>query len=362
MKTNNQHEILTQAYSTWGDKLLQHTDVLYEIQQKRYIRPITVQLSPTEACDSRCSFCSVRCRPQSNFLQFDRIKRLLCEFKQLGAKSLEITGGGNPLLYNDKDHHKNINDIIQYAASLDLDIGIITNAESLSRIDPELFSKINWIRISLIKLDEGKKPEDYDFCGYPYEKLGFSYIIHSALATYDRTFTSIQSFEKIAKLVKLHDGKIKFVRFAGDCLIKGNNVKIKEKYEYIINKNDEYKKFFLKTIESDDDPYDNGCYVGMIRPYVASSPDNDKNYYVYTCTSHVLPYRTYNLDYALCKIEDLLPTWERLNKNFKEFGYPYEVRRNQGKNWSKTCAQCYYKFNNKLLHTVATELPDKNFP
>ena len=29
------HEELTQSYSTWGDKLLQHTDVLNSIQNDR---------------------------------------------------------------------------------------------------------------------------------------------------------------------------------------------------------------------------------------------------------------------------------------------------------------------------------------
>ena len=30
----NKHKELTQKYSTWGDKLLQHTDVLHSIQKK----------------------------------------------------------------------------------------------------------------------------------------------------------------------------------------------------------------------------------------------------------------------------------------------------------------------------------------
>ena len=33
LKKKEKHESLTQQYSTWGDKLLQHTDVLYSIQK-----------------------------------------------------------------------------------------------------------------------------------------------------------------------------------------------------------------------------------------------------------------------------------------------------------------------------------------
>ena len=48
------HEELTQKYSTWGDKLLQHTDVLHSMQVNKIIKPITIQLAPIEACDSDC--------------------------------------------------------------------------------------------------------------------------------------------------------------------------------------------------------------------------------------------------------------------------------------------------------------------
>ena len=106
------YEEKTQQYSTWGDKLLQHTDVLHAIQVHQTFRPITVQLAPCEVCDSDCPFCSVGGRPLKSYIPFDKIKKLLIDFKNLGAKSVEITGGGNPLLYRDRINNKNINDII----------------------------------------------------------------------------------------------------------------------------------------------------------------------------------------------------------------------------------------------------------
>ena len=56
-----------------------------------------------------------------------------------------------------------INSIINYAYSLGYEIGIITNSSDLNRIDTNIHNKINWIRISLIKLDEGINPEEYNF-------------------------------------------------------------------------------------------------------------------------------------------------------------------------------------------------------
>jgi hypothetical protein len=178
MTKKETHLELTQKYSTWGDKLLQHIEVLDSIQNHKIFKPITVQLAPVEACDSDCPFCSVAARPLKSFLPFKKIKKLLEDFRALGAKSVEITGGGNPLLYRDKAAGKNINDIINIAYDLGLEIGIITNSHDLKILEPGIHEKLNWVRISLIKLDEGKNPEDYNFRDVPLSKLGFSYIIY----------------------------------------------------------------------------------------------------------------------------------------------------------------------------------------
>ena len=363
--TFERHENLTQKYATWGDKLLQHADVLYSMQVDKVIKPITIQLAPVENCDSSCNFCSVSGRPLRARMKWSEIEQVLRDFKTLGAKSLEITGGGNPLLYKDIDTGKNINDIIRFANSLGYHIGIITNSEKLTKLSRDVYDMISWIRVSLIKLDEGKEPEDYDFAGFPYEKLGFSYIIYdkgpSPVTGRQYSGTSEYTIQRIARLVELHGGGIKFVRFAGNCLIKGNNSLVRKKLSDVIDANDKYKKFFLKTIEDTDSPYNDGCYVGMIRPYVAPSPDGI-GYNVYACTSHVLNSRTYDVNYALCKIEDIIPAWAKMNENFREKGYPYEIKGNCGTGWCSTCTYCYYRNNNRILHTVAQKMPDGEFP
>ena len=94
----DKHEDMTQKYSTWGDKLLQHTDVLYSIQRDKIFKPITIQICPCEICDSDCPFCSVAGRPLKSYMPFSDIKQVLEDFKSIGAKSVEITGGGNPML------------------------------------------------------------------------------------------------------------------------------------------------------------------------------------------------------------------------------------------------------------------------
>jgi hypothetical protein len=362
----------TQIYSTWGDKLLQHTDVLYSLQIDKQIKPITIQLAPVEVCDSDCPFCSVAGRPLKSKIPFEKIVKLLKDFKSLGAKSVEITGGGNPLLYRDEfnGQKKDINDIIEVASDLGFDIGIITNSHNLSKsLKKESYNKINWLRISLIQLDEGREPEEYFFNDFPEEKLAFSYIIYESTGdkpdSLSRTKkpyigTTTKTIQKMAKLVQLHPN-VKFVRIAGNCLIKGNNADVRERWKDVIKEIDTLDKFFIKDIGYDDDPYNDGCYVGGIRPYIAPNP-HGADYQVYICTSHVLQKRTYDIDWSLGSIDNVLEIWHKMSENLKNGLAPYQIKGNDGKNWCDTCKYCYYKFNNKLLHTVVSEMPDKNFP
>lgn len=362
----DKHSELTQKYSTWGDKLLQHTDVLYSIQNKKIFKPITVQIAPTESCSSGCPFCSVADRPLKSSMPFEMIKKAIKDFKDLGAKSLEITGGGEPLLYKDKKTGDDINSIINYAHNLGYEIGIITNSSDLKKIDTNIHNKINWIRISLIKLDEGTNPEEYNFRGYPKKKIGLSYIIYEdEKGTGTRKSklyvpTNINTITKIAKVVELNP-EVKFVRIAGNCLNTGNNALVRDRYKSLIDEIDTFKKIFIKDIGHDDNPFDDGCYVGLLRPYIAPNPNGNGEYHVYICSSHVLQKKNYDLDYSLCKVENILETWDQMNKSYQNKGYPYQVNNNLGCNWSSTCKFCFYKPNNKLIHTVANQMPDKNF-
>ena len=341
----DKHKELTEKYSTWGDKLLQHTDVLYYIQNHNTFKPVTIQLAPCEVCDSNCPFCSVANRPLKSYMPFEQIKYVLKSFRFLGAKSVEITGGGNPMLYRDRDTNENINDIIAYAKELGFKIGLITNSHNFKRLNSESIKALDWIRVSLIKLDEGKNPEDYNFYSIPANKLSFSYIIYNQ--------TTTESINKIVELVKLNP-KIKFVRLAGDCLDKEANIKVQKDWKEVVDAINFNEKFFIKDIYDNNNPYMKGCYVGLIRPYIAPNPIGG-DYQVYICTSHVLNCQNYDLKYSLGSVKDIIAIWSNANHRFSMGLKPYEID-------YKNCEHCYYFNNNKLLHTVATEMPDKDFP
>lgn len=365
------YEEKTQKYSTWGDKYLQHTDVLHAIQYEDTFKPITIQLALCEICDSDCPFCSVAGRPLKSYIPWEQLKKMLVDFRNMGAKALEITGGGNPMLYRDRKANRNINDVIFFAAALGFDIGIITNTEKFERhLIPEVYHRINWIRVSLIKLDEGKQPEDYDFGSFPRDRIGLSYIIYDGtngipdeLSRTNKPYvgTTDESIRKIARLIELNP-EIKFCRIAGDALVDGAQVAAHEKFGDVIREVDRLDKFFIKDIWDNCVAFDEGCYVGLTRPYIAPHPDGG-DYQVYMCTSHVLENRTYDLEFSLGSIDEVVNIWDTCNKNYALYGYPYQVRNNKGENWASSCGTCLYFNNNRLLHTVAQPMnkDDRNF-
>lgn len=323
----------TQAFSTWGDKLLQHTDRLYDIQHKRLFRPITLQLAPTELCESNCPFCSVSNRP-SGVIPWAQLERGIEAFVELGIKSIEITGGGNPLLY--RDSGRTINNIIALCSSHKISIGVITNSECPSRhLSPESLSQIEWIRVSLAKLEEGKNPDDYDFSGVDESKLGFSYIVHSG--------TTSETLDEIKALASKHP-LIKFVRIAADCLTN-DSVRIKQRLIGFMQDAD--PKFFIKEINDNFEAFPGGCWVGMLRPYWTSTG-------VYICTSHVLKKRTYLPEYRICDAVNITEAWNSMNEAFAAGKSPYPIDVSQ-------CWHCYYANTNQILSSVIHELPDKNF-
>lgn len=361
----------TQKYSTWGDKYLQHTDVLYSIQYEDTFKPINIQLCLCEMCDSDCPFCSVAARPLKSYIPWEKLEKLFEDFHKLGAKAIEITGGGNPMLYRDKVAKKNINDVVLLAASYGFDVGIITNTEKLERhLRPEVYPHLKWIRVSLIKLDEKCEPEDYDFGSFPKDKIGLSYIIYDGtdgipdeLSRTNKPYTgtTVESIKKIAKLIELNP-EIKFCRLAGNALIDGAQVEVQNQWKEVVKQVDVDNKFFIKDIWDNATPYENGCYVGLTRPYIAPHPDGG-DYQVYVCTSHVLEKRTYDLDFSLGSIDNILEIWDTCNIQYAKTGIPYTIRGAGDGGWKAACPNCFYFNNNKLLHTVAQEMSpdDRNF-
>jgi organic radical activating enzyme len=113
------------------------------------IRPIHLQLNPTNECNLSCSFCSCADRKKTARLSWPELREILTTFAGLGTQAVTITGGGEPLL------HPKINAMLEYAEELGLDVGLVTNGTVVERLQhPGL---LNWVRVSVAdqrKLDD----------------------------------------------------------------------------------------------------------------------------------------------------------------------------------------------------------------
>ena len=330
------YDFQSQEHSTLGDKMLQHCEVLDSIQNKKKWKPITFQLCPTGYCNFNCSFCSVANRDKTISIPFKQIKKALKDFRKLGAKSVEITGGGNPLLY------PWINEVIDLAHKLGFDIGIICNSINPGKyLTKESAQKLTWYRCSISA--HHNIPEftykQYDLSVIPEGVLSFSYIINKE--------TTKEILADIIELVKTRPDA-KFVRIAPDYLEDEMIDTFKSKWAPMVEELDKEGKFFFKELIGGCTPYKEFCGIGMIRPYVCEDG------YVYICSSFVLRNRKLEPEWRLGHITDIKGIYKRANKLFKETGYPYKAPIDM-------CVKCLLPNNNKFLNTIVREMSDKNF-
>ena len=126
-------------------KMNYHPDRVNDWLKGNDVYPIYVEISPSGACNHRCSFCAVDYIGfQTRLLPKNILKERLGEMARLGVKSVMFAGEGEPLLHND------LPEIIRHARESGIDVSITTNAVAMSR---EWIEKsvdyISWIRCSI---------------------------------------------------------------------------------------------------------------------------------------------------------------------------------------------------------------------
>jgi len=104
---------LDTSFTSTGEKLFYHQEAMQALRDGKGM-PISCWIAATDACNSKCGFCSVGQRPQ-DVLPFRVIKGFLDQLVPLGLKSVTWSGGGNMLLWRCKETGKNCNDLIDYA-------------------------------------------------------------------------------------------------------------------------------------------------------------------------------------------------------------------------------------------------------
>ncbi len=109
------------------------------------IFPIYLEISPSGACNHRCTFCALDFMEyQPRFLDAIVLRERISEMAGLGVKSIMYGGEGEPFL------HREIGDIIVHTKRSGIDVGITTNGVLLSRrLAEQIMSSVSWIKVSL---------------------------------------------------------------------------------------------------------------------------------------------------------------------------------------------------------------------
>lgn len=248
------------TFTSTGCKLIHHLDVVKKLKEESRATPVSIQVAPTSRCNLNCVFCSNINRSKHEDLDTDRLIAFMEEFRCLGTKTIEWTGGGDPTMY------EGINAVIYKAARLGLKQGMITNGVALSKnVKPESLKRLAWLRISMNCLDYIH--DDIDIPNIN-GTLGFSYVVN------EKTDSVI--FDRLKKYIDKF--KPAYVRVVPNCQEsdeeqKENNIVLSELVEELGPPFFYQPKIFKKP---------NACYWGYLKPFILHDG------YVYPCSSVVL--------------------------------------------------------------------------
>lgn len=125
--------------------------------------PITLEIFPTNKCNTNCSFCAFSKFKNKEELPFEIFNNLIDEIIKLHIKSVSFAGGGEPLIY------PHINKIIEKLINNNIDVGIITNGLYMPDKLVNVIKDCSWIRFSLLSSNRkdftrltGTSPENFE--------------------------------------------------------------------------------------------------------------------------------------------------------------------------------------------------------
>lgn len=291
-----------------------------------FIHPIHLQVCPTNKCNLNCSFCSCAKREKNQELEFNELMKMMSTFCELGTRSITITGGGEPCMY------EKLSDFIYGIFNMKLDMGLVTNGLLLNKIERFLLY-LTWCRISV------SDDRDLDKLFSVIRPLvtknridwAFSYVLTSNF--------DINQFVKVVEFANTHS--FTHVRLVSDILDLDNIIDIKDVKDFMKDK----KIDDSLVIYQDRKAKQKGvkkCRISLLKPVIA--PDG----FVYPCCGVQYAMKESNCMFPekmrMCHISDI-------NKYFM-----------QQKTFNGTvCDTCYYTDYNNILDVLVGHYEHINF-
>lgn len=134
-------------------KLMFHPHRVARWLEEGDVYPLYMEISPSGACNHRCSFCALDYRGyEPRFLDTPLIMERLTELGGLGVKSIMYGGEGEPLL------HRDIAEIVNHTKRAGIDVALTTNGTLLDAdLAERVADSLSWVRVSL----NAAAPETY---------------------------------------------------------------------------------------------------------------------------------------------------------------------------------------------------------
>ena len=246
-------------FTSTGNKIYRHGDVL-SAWNNGIPKPTSLQIALTEKCTLSCAFCSVVNREKTQEIPYADLMNATLAFMKLGIKTVEITGGGDPLLY------PHLNAYLSFLLKCGIKIGIITNGIGNKKIDAKLLEQLSWIRISSNVLDYRDEIEiPKNFKG----TLGFSYCWTEGLSTEEQ----LRKIKDIAL-----KNNVQYIRMVPNCL--STNEELQAQHDFLEPLVEKLGEPFFYQHKEFGTP--NNCYWGYMKPFLYCDG------YIYFCSSSVL--------------------------------------------------------------------------
>lgn len=292
------------AASTFPSKLL-HQKVI----ENGRILPIHLQISPTNACNLNCGFCSCRDRDKKKQLSLEQVIKILDICAERGTKAITWTGGGEPLMNPD------INEMLNYASELGIKSGLVTNGILLKKLD--YHDNLTWCRVSssddrIPAFDSIREAIKIN----PRTDWAFSHVISR-----NPNYQTIKSLIDFAE-----SGVFTHIRLVSD-LCDLDNVPSMKEVKKSLGKIDDSKVIYQGRKDSTCGEKD--CYVSLLKPVIA--PEG-----IFPCCG--FQYHRKNMKHDLIEEEK----WGGINDLM-------EIIDNQINYDGKNCEICYYSEYNSAL-------------
>jgi hypothetical protein len=248
----------------------------------------------------------------------------ITQFFLLGTRAMEITGGGEPVLY------PFINEGIDYFKNLGMHLGMNTNG-----INPELvddWDAFDWVRVSLNTLDYRDTLDLSKFMNSKAE-VTFCYIWNEL------------SDGKISDIIDFANRKEIICRLAPDCIIPPAEIekKVNHMREALASYKDN-KFVFLSDFNIDTVRPNDNCLIHLIKPCFYTDG------FVYSCPSSELAHENESQmqdSVRICK-------WDKIWDTYSDSDSIMKIRK-------RACSYCKYVKQEDVLEQILTETTFNEF-